>query len=282
MAFVNINGRSHILDSRGTDISLDKTGKVTIIQAADSELTPAHYTLSLPTKDDDTTPFQCEIMPSQRVISRLASIKSMEDLKNATNSRGQKVFAGTTKSDTDFKLASQVGSKIGDLLHTVSTSDIAKEAMKKILGASPDDSPVVEMAWEKTLEGLVRQTDVDWLVSAVDTVSHYIGDVLEYLRAELKSLVKVAFKIVGPMVQFFVKIGMKVMRFVLSSVGPIIRSVITFFGDLLGMDVSGLLDWLGLLFDNGNTLKTQKVRESRHLHRRDSTDDDPETPWPCR
>ena len=64
----------------------------------------------------------------------------MGDIKNATNSRGQKVFASTTRSSADFKLAGEVGSKIGDFFHAVCTSDVSKDAITKIIGTSPAQS----------------------------------------------------------------------------------------------------------------------------------------------
>lgn len=228
-SFVLINDRSFSLDHKATFVEADGFGKLVIARRAGHELTGPQYTLGLQPDQHGVAKFSQVVEPSQRVLRILSKMKTGSAISDATNTRGQKVF-DKDKDKHDFDFVAKVTADVGPMVHKVDPI-----VAKQVLGAPPPDLPQQGThSWEKDAQGAVRALAAsDPFLRAIESAVgdiiesgiHVLGEIFEWLRAGFKAVVKVAIKYYfGPLIRFYIKIGTKVLHFVLEHVGPVIRS----------------------------------------------------------
>lgn len=236
--------RSYLLDARPRDILTDANGRITIV-------IPAINTLAAPTLRVSLRKFcdsaqEHEVYPAQRTMRLLGKIRTVEDLMNAKSTTGQAVFKSGVQSDRDFENAANVISKYPSMLRTVDR----KAAYMILDEISPDSEEVAE------------ETSFD---KAMDRLSKFLGDVLEYLKTTYKRIYRPIVKMVNGILKFELKIGDQVLTAIVKTTEALV-GVIDGVLRKCGTSVDELMDLLGLRTDELNIKKTQEVSIARSHH----------------
>ncbi|KAI1169836.1 hypothetical protein F4777DRAFT_584523 [Nemania sp. FL0916] len=243
---VSVNSRSFTLSAKPLTLRTSGgSGQITIVARSHSLLGAADYKLKLTEFAKGTATSEFIIQPSQRVVRLMSSIKSANDLRGVTDMKGNHIFKGidSEKLDTTADVMSQMIS-----------------AANGTTGKSGATSTPSSITWEKDSSGSVKTSnESSWFDKAVKAVGSFIGDVIEGLKTATKFLVKCAVKIVGPVVQLIVKVGMKILSFTLKGVGVILKGLCGFLADFCGIDMSAILRWVSFIFDGDSTQRTQKA-----------------------
>jgi len=102
-------------------------------------------------------------------------------------------------------------------------------------------------------------TGTAWFDDAAATAQKWVADAMECLKGTVKSVLKIGFRVVAGVLEFAVETFGKLLKFVIKGVGQLLRTLVNFLKDTLGIDLTGLLEWLGYIFDVDNIKTTQKV-----------------------
>ncbi|KAL2669887.1 hypothetical protein Neosp_015184 [[Neocosmospora] mangrovei] len=225
--FVTVNDLSYRLNrSQSTNVTTDSMRQIEITTAAPHQFAVSDIDVAL--SEYSEKPFTFSMNMASRVMSVMASIKSKDDLKSFRTESGKPMFDHVS----DEKLEASAA--------LVSNFDEFKKATK-------DDS-----ADEHACDG--DQSEVDathssekksWFGKALDVAVEYIGDAIEFQRKAVKFTVKWAIKIDGPIVEFIVRVGSKVLSIIVKTAVTLVRSVVGVLDNLLGTDMMG---WFGLHF----------------------------------
>ncbi|KDQ59182.1 hypothetical protein JAAARDRAFT_655196 [Jaapia argillacea MUCL 33604] len=255
LAYVMINDVAHRLDRDPVKLTTDSDGQVRVVIQAGSQLASPTISATLVGVSDPDFSFRVE--SRQRVLRKWGRIQSGSDLKNAKSTAGDPVFPNTTIHDETFATAANLLSRTPDIVSHVDGS------ASKLTGSNASASfatslPHSFFASERTTSGHSVTSKLDWTAGAEDAVDA-LGDFLESVWHGMLSVAKFAINVVGDVVNFFAEIRGKVLRWVLDTVGSVIRCVATFLKDTLGIDPTRFLALFGFLWDYPNILKTQQI-----------------------
>ena len=255
-----INGRSYNLDQRSQIIPVNQYGQLQIVIPTRDSMSAAPIKVRFLPDTHESRVFN--IQPAQRVLHTFGSFKSGDSLKNAKTSDSRPFFSEEMKQKhkDSFDQAAGVFARLPLMVASSESTEVEH---------SPKDQDEITIAWQKDEKG-ASKTSTDWMSNAVDAVGEVLGDVIEYLKMAVKAIVKVALKFTGPFVRLILKIGAKVIRFVLDSVSSIVGSLTYLLEGLFGCDLSSIRDLF--LFRYKRVEATQKVWLFP-LYRRKVTDD---------
>lgn len=252
--FVSINGLSCRLSRKRPTLAYttEGLGQIEIKTSAPGDLGVSAVNLSLfkfvESGGDEMT---VSINIAQRVTENLGSIKSQADLDNLRSASGASLFAN--HSTDKRSAATTLLTNFGDLYKGISGENPTGGS------DSVDMATIVCETGAKSPKAMILNDYIpEWLDNIVDAAVEYLGDAIECLRQAVKSVTKFAFKIFGSELRFLVKIGAKVLRFVITNTVALVKSVVGFLKDVFEFD---LLAWLGFKFDFKKVLETQTVCE---------------------
>ncbi|EHK96089.1 hypothetical protein M7I_8224 [Glarea lozoyensis 74030] len=260
-----VNDRTYNLDQRPQTLSTDQFGRLEIVIPVSSGLGAAPIGLRFLADTSETRIFQ--IQPAQKVLSAISSLKTGNDLKNATSPDGRPLFPQSAKdqSQDNFDQVAQVFANVPAMITAIDPNATPDSP----LAPSKLDTVIV---WQKGEKG--SQGDKSWLDSAVDVVGTIVGDVVEFLKTAVKGIVKLAMKIAGPVIRFILKIGVKVIRFALNTVSTVITGLANLLEGVTGINLSFITDFFKFRYKR--VAETQKVLalvvesaitlSSRYLH----------------
>lgn len=267
---LSVNKRALSLGVVPKTVHTDRSGKITIVTTTDSALAAPEIKIRLSHFNDKGVH---EIYPSQRVVRLLAGVKSADDITNAVSTTGKVLFEHL-KTDSKLQAAVQGAA---DVLKEVPgmITNLSTDAADKLVGGATEAVKDLVKIWEKDEHGTRQSADDSWIDKAKH-ILHQVGDTIEWLKSKFKGIVKglvrFAVRVIGKAIDFVIEIGGKIVRFVVQKVGGLVRALANFLQEFLGLDMSGFLDWLGLLFDVDEIKKTQtKMNEfgwalRKHLH----------------
>ncbi|KAL0945253.1 hypothetical protein HGRIS_000763 [Hohenbuehelia grisea] len=250
LVYVTINDNTYSLTKRQTHVKTDSSGRVTIIQEANDTLNSPVYSLHL---SSSTESVEIPVHPAQRVIQQLCKYSTVESLSNAKTTDGRKVQFGAGASSNFEATASLLG-QFGPLLKTIDPA-LGEQLVPTCDGISTSDIISLEI---DAITRSVRQCIPSWLEKAVSGAVRHFGDIWESIKCGLKTAFKFAVKVAGAVAKVFISIAGKVYSFLADTVAPLLRSFAGVLKDTLGVDINGLLDWLGFNLDWENVRKTQK------------------------
>lgn len=90
-------------------------------------------------------------------------------------------------------------------------------------GSSGADGAI---SWSKdpsTGEVKVVQGEESWLKRVYNDISHYVSDFLEALREGLVTITRFAIRVVGKVVNILFEIGGKILKFVVKTLGVLVK-----------------------------------------------------------
>ena len=171
-----IENGTYILDEKPYKFLTDQMGQLTILQEAQSGLSPSPYGLEVTSFDPSVQAFNTNVQPTQRIIRGLARITTADQLKNAHSMAGNPVFAGSNISDDTFDLASNICAQSGTMVHTTDS-----KTADEILGSNAQ-YPDISLAMKRQANGSYQRVDNDPAGEVINEVRDFIGDVLEHIR----------------------------------------------------------------------------------------------------
>ena len=255
--FVNINSKIYTLDQRPTRVKTDSSGRDTIVSLTDSSLEASTIEISLPMFANGQK-YACH--PTQRVMRILSTMKDEQSIRNARSTTGKDPFAASridTKTfDGNVKSSAGMLSALPSMVHQVDPA-----AAKAILPQHAPETVEIVKSWARNAEGVLEPAGNEWLLKLGEAV-HFIGDAIEWIKEKVQTIFRAiyrcAVKVLVGAVEFVVEIGGKVVRWVVSKVGPLVRCIANFLKDYLGIDINGMLEWLALMFDTKMIKETQE------------------------
>lgn len=214
LSYVLINDMSQRLDGQPVPFFTGVDGCLRIVVQATSELATPTITATVKGSNRDYT-FTLE--PRQRLLAQWGNIKSGQDIKNAKSTAKNPVFSNSKISDDTF---AAVADLLNNVPHMVSAVDKQASDPKQNVASFSTNAPAV-LSFERT-EQSVTALPHSWTSAATDVV-HSVGDFLQAIWHGVLSIAKFAIKVTSGVVNFFAEIAGKVFRFVLNTVGSVIR-----------------------------------------------------------
>lgn len=250
-----IGNKSYSLNAIPTTVATDRTGSVKIVLPCDKNLAAVQINVAvskfLPTAQVH------QVNPQQRVLAGLASVNDGRDLSHARSAKGDAVFqnvGGDSASQSKVNACGTLLSNTRSLVQRVDTS-----AAAQLYGLNPAKKQDVSFSLEKDKSGHFFVGDGNWLEDTATKVIHFVEDVVEWITKKVKKVLRLAFKVLDDILEFAVEIEGKIIKFAIKTIGFLLKSVVSFLKEHLNIDLTGLLNWLGFIFDVDEIKKTQKV-----------------------
>lgn len=227
------NGRSYCLDQKPQVIPLNEYGRLVLAIPANDGFSGPELNVGC-----GNSKKLFNIQTAQRLLHKMSQVKSADDLRNAKSTDGTYVVPESVRnhaSNNDkFSMAANFISQLPSSGFSAHSSD-----------ASDKTDINVVIAWEKSSEkeGLYLG-DTSWFSEAVDGAASIIGDVVEYLKKAVKGVLKLALQVAGPLIRLIIRIGAKVLRFALGTIGQVMNCVLDLLQNILPWDLSALRNWL--------------------------------------
>ncbi|KAF5647296.1 putative RNA-directed DNA polymerase from transposon X-element [Fusarium sp. NRRL 52700] len=203
-----INDRSYNITRRTQSVAVNQFGQLHIAIPVGNSLGASPIGLSFLPGSEETRVFN--IQPSQHILTILSGFKDGDALKSAKTTDGRSLF-----------------------------SDAAAESHVEVPVGDDEEKPIV---WQKDETG-TSATEKSWVTKAVDATGEVLGDVIEFLKNAVKTVVKIALKVVGPVVRLILKIGAKVIRFTLNAISSIVTGLTYLIEGVFGIDLSSIRDF---------------------------------------
>ena len=239
---------------------------------ADDSLRAAQYNVLLTEFTPPSNSVSITAEPTQRVLRLLANVQSAQDIQGAQSTAGVSVFKDSKAGSDDFEAAASVAKSLPATLRGVDPST-ADSVLGPLLNVTADGQL---FAWETDALGKATPSDGSWINGAIDAAESFLGDFLEGYKYLIYLEVKVALKILGPVIILYLEFEGKLWSFILKEVGSLLKrypsirlshvhyllccSLAVVLKDTLGIDISGFLNWLDFVYDMDNIKKTQKVQ----------------------
>jgi hypothetical protein len=215
--FALINGRTRNLDENSQSVTTNSLGRITIAIPTNGTMSASDVVLTL--KRFATKAESISIQPTQRFQHIISQVKTGDDLKYATTTDGTPLFTPTQidAHKNDFDTAANVLGQLPGLnSKSHPTQTLARTAVTR------DDTKYL-VCYDKTGNSSGSQTqDTSWITNETDGIASAIGEVFEFLKNCVKTVVKVALKVVGTALTFIVRIGTRVLRFALEGVSKVL------------------------------------------------------------
>ena len=242
-----IDGRAQGLGPHPVEILTSKiTGTLLIATPAADVLTAPIFAVTLAKFDRSTGHSlpKYDLFANQRVLWLLKNkAPTTEELKNAKDASGQPIF----EPNSDFAGAASIMASFKHM--SISLED-------------EGESYKFEKSWSMDENGNLKedvQGDKGWLEKAADTAGEVLGDVVDVLKTEVKGVVKLGIFAAKGLVKLLIHIGGKPMEFLLTTLGELVKGVLSAVGHLLGSASKGLLELFGLLPDESFVRDTHEV-----------------------
>ncbi|ORX98814.1 hypothetical protein BCR34DRAFT_628299 [Clohesyomyces aquaticus] len=238
-----VNDRTFSLDQRPQTVSTDQFGRLQIVIPASGGLGAAPIGLQFLPDSSETRVFY--IQPAQRVLNALSSLKTGDDLKNAKTSDGRSLFSSPEDHPQEnFDQVAQVFANVPAMITAFDPSAMP--------GPHPPASNLdTTIAWQKREK--TSDNDRNWLDAAADVVGTVIA---------------------GPVIRLILKIGARIIRFALDTVGTIVTGLASPLEGCFGIDLSLITDFFKFRYKR--VVETQKdlafavdtaiTLSSRYLH----------------
>ncbi len=233
---VYVNERTYNLDERPQTLNTDQFGRMQIVVPVSNGLGVAPIGLRfLP---DALEPRVFYIQPAQRVLDVLSSLKTGEDLKNAKTADGRYLFPASAgnHSQESFNQVAQVFANLPAMVKAVDPAIMPEPAPMLMLSKV---NTVID--WQKG--GKSSDNDRTWLDNAVDSAETIFGDIVEFLKASVKHHVKVAIRVVGPIIRIVVKLETNILRFTLNTIATIVNALAHLLAGCFGIEWLSVTDF---------------------------------------
>lgn len=207
---------------------MDSSGRLDIVTHADSTLAAPTYTIKI-SGNGHSESFVVE--PTQRVLRKLGSYKTADDIRNAKTTTGQLVFNASEISDDTFGAAASVLSAVPRALGQISPSSVTTLG-PGVVDTTPGD---FSAGTETDGSGSKSSHDSSW----TDRVGNFLEDVGDFFISISKGLLKVAkvlLKAVNGVLNFWFELEGKIIRFVLDSIGPFVISFVFSLQIIVSLD----------------------------------------------
>ena len=242
-----IDGRAWGIGPHPVEIvTSNRTGTLLIATPAADVLTAPIFTVTLPKYNMSTKPTRpkYDLFANQRVLWLLRNkAPTTEELKNAKDANGQPIF----EPNSDFSGAASIMASFKDISMSLE-DDGGSYELKKSWSINENGNLEEDAEEEK-----------GWLEKAAHTAGEFLGDVVEFLKAAVKGVVKLGIFAAKGLVKLLIYIGGKPMEFVLTTLGELVKGVLCAVGHLLGSAVKGLLELFGLWPDESFVRDTHEV-----------------------
>lgn len=253
--YVTANGAARRLGPMPTPIATDDAGKVAIRMAADATLLAPNLRVSV--SQGLSKPQRIVTSPASRVVRALSTFRTRDDLVGARDAQGRPALPGNLLQTPGGRSALDANARLlGHFTDLVRAAD--PDVGAQVFGG-PRGVGDLTLSLSKDESGAWNTHGDTWIEGAYKTARRWASDVLEWVKSKVKSVLKLGFRIVAGVLEFAVDVLGKVVRIVVSGVGPLLRTVVNFLRDSLGIDLTGLLNWLGFVFDVNRIKETQKV-----------------------
>lgn len=249
----SINGRYRVLTAGvPKPVTTTAAGVVTIVLQTESLESPV-YTVTVGGSTQVTNP-----MDATR--DALAKYTTAADIKNAKRSDGKPVFPQGVNDKAAEAAAANLKSLV-EVYDTLPGDGSAHPTARKllstsvartnVLGLERDEHGVLALAegGSRLAEPLAFENG--FLVAA--------GDLFSALASGVEQVGQYAINKLGDAFEFVVDLGGRVLRFVFEVGSQVLSAVNWVLKELLGVDLSDLVAWLGFIFDWGAILQTHRV-----------------------
>ncbi|KAG5753245.1 hypothetical protein H9Q70_004091 [Fusarium xylarioides] len=227
-----INDRSYNITRRTQSVAVNQFGQLHIAIPVGNSLGASPISLSFLPGSEETKVFN--IQPTQRILHALSGFKDGDALKNAKTTDGRSLFSDAVRREhrDKFDEAAGVFSRFPLMMK-------AAESQAEVPVGDNEENPIV---WQKDESG-TSATEKSWITKAIDATGEVLGDVIEFLKNAVKTVVKIALKVVGPVVRLILKIGAKVIRFTLNAISSIVTGLTYLIEGVFGIDLSSIRDF---------------------------------------
>jgi hypothetical protein len=253
-----VNGCTFHISNKPTAFFTDKSGQIRIITVADNSLGHPPLILTLTRFTDH--PAAYTIDPMQRIVHILNKMKSGDDIKSARTASGVAVFT-SEKSEHNANGCGAILAQFPKMVQ-VAEPTVAKQYLNVDLPGLSDFA----VSLEKDESGKLRITGNDWIDNAINTAKRWVTDIIESFKHVVKSVFKFAFRVVAGVLELITEVEGTLIRFALKGIGLFMRTLANFLKEHLGLDISGLLRWLGFIFDINEIKKTQRVSPCNYCY----------------
>lgn len=222
---VTCNGAVHLLTPAGIDVSLDMSGTLTVISPTQDISTPVLHISDVPGASVTYLGGK-EILidPASKISEKIATIKDVQSLQAAA---GDAIPAGTSQDTLDkaSSAISQVHS-ISQQLTQASTKRLSLESKKE---------------------------------KAVDSILDDIWDAFYAIENGLKAVVSFVIDTAEEVAYLAITVADGVLKFVLTTVEYCFKAISWVLTNVLHIDLSALVKWLGFIFGWEDILDTQTI-----------------------
>lgn len=241
-----INDRSYNLTRRTQSVAVNQFGQLQIAIPIGNLLGASPISLSFLAGSGETKLFN--IQPAQRILHALSGFTTGDALRDAKFSDGRSLFSDAVRREHSgrFDDAAEVFSKLPLMME-------AAESQAELPTAENEEKAII---WQKGEPGTLV-TEKAWIEKAMDATGEVLGDVIEFLKNAVKTVVKIALRVVGPVVRLILKIGAKVIRFTLNAISSIVTGLASLLEGVFGVDLSSIRDFFTFRYKKVEA--TQKV-----------------------
>ncbi|EPS34733.1 hypothetical protein PDE_09697 [Penicillium oxalicum 114-2] len=232
-ALALINGAAYNLDGRPQKVPTNELGQLKIVLPLQHGIYATDIKISAESPHEQVRTHH--VRSCSRALQTFNSIKEPSDLKNAVTTDGRPLF-------DEFKKKSLADESLKSAVSVFKMIPSISQSQDTLIPLNVEAEDII-LCWEKTPEGKSTTTEHSWISDAMDVAGDFLGDVLEFLKKAVKTVVKLAMKIAGPVIMFIIRIGARVIRFALRTIGQLL-SCIPDILDVLGVDTSAMRDWL--------------------------------------
>jgi hypothetical protein len=226
-----VNGRNVSVGPDGLTIRTDSHGVVTLIIPTE-DISSYTFTLDDVPGNNSLSGQSFSIDPSTKIQAALASIQSGDDLKDAKTKSGKPLIDSDLSQD-DLDGAAGAISKMHKTLGNFSASNDAQ------------------------LTNFTAALGTDASALVADSLLDGVWDAFHWVEDQLNTIEHWAVEVVDGVTNLIMKIAGKVLLFVLNTALKVLKAISWVFKNVLGIDISKLLDWLGFLFEWGDIIDTK-------------------------
>ncbi|PSR81476.1 hypothetical protein BD289DRAFT_413041 [Coniella lustricola] len=242
--FVQINGLSYRLNrARPTVVETNAIGQLEIVTTAPEQLGVSIIEAELTALVDRPQKFLVDM--ASRVTAVMSSIRSKEDLGRMVSANGKPLFANVPEDKLDA--TASLLSQFGDLKQNLERHNSEEKTSDHVAASFSSDQTLVK--WEDSSASALiassqqHQGDKSWLDKAVDVTIECVGEVLEFLKSVVKTLVKCVVYVGAKILRVVLQVGSKVLSIVVRTTVGLVRSFVSVLDQFLPFS---LMDLLGL------------------------------------
>ncbi|KAL5589354.1 hypothetical protein FOVSG1_011221 [Fusarium oxysporum f. sp. vasinfectum] len=220
---VTCNGEARVITAVGTEIPVDDMGTITIMTPTDDISTPMFRLNNVPGSPKLLLDTEITIDPAKKVKDRISKIHSADSLKAEAGS----ILQPDITPETLDKAGTAIG-KLHSHISLLSSDSTSQSPPAPVMGA---DSSVLSTLW----------------------------DAWEAIQNGLRKVFEFGFEVLDGVMHFAITVAEGVLKFALTTVEYCFKAISWVLTNVLHIDISKLVKWLGFVFGWQDVIDTQIV-----------------------